>query len=196
VSRAGLIERLQQGAREEAASCWTTVRDEAGRLRQDASRQIDIARDAIACQVAAEKLRIDLAATSAAERDARDIRMNALIALANRLHQLALAELPYMRTQDSEQIFCSLATELPDLKWDRLRIHPADQALAQRQFPDAQIECDAKISGGVDVEVQGGCIRVNNTLEARLETVWPEVLSTLVHAILSDASNDPASAHR
>jgi hypothetical protein len=100
--------------------------------------------------------------------------MSAAIALAERLHGLALAELPHLRAQNPERLFSALAAELPALAWQKVRVNPADDALARQHFPQAHVECDTQISGGMETEAEGGRIRVNNTLEARLETVWPQ----------------------
>jgi vacuolar-type H+-ATPase subunit E/Vma4 len=190
VSRAGLIQTLQQGATEETAALWGDARAEADKLRLEAAREIDAERLATAQQVAATAQRIEQAETAAAEREARDIRMSARIALAERLHGLALAELPNLRAQNPERLFSALAAELPALAWQKVRVNPADESLAREHFPQAHVERDTQISGGMETEAEGGRIRVNNTLEARLETVWPELLSRLIVTILPEASND------
>jgi vacuolar-type H+-ATPase subunit E/Vma4 len=189
VSRAGLIEALQQGAAEETAALWKDARAEADKLRLESAREIDAERLAIAQQVAATIRGIEQAATAAAEREARDTRMSARIALAERLHSLALAELPNLRAQDPEKLFSALAAELPAVEWQKIRVNPADDAFARQRFPQARIECDARISGGMEMEAEGGRIRVNNTLETRLETAWPEMLSGLIAAIVPETSN-------
>lgn len=190
MSRDGLIQTLQQGAAKETATLWADARAEADKLRLEAAREIDAEHLATAQQVAATAQRIEQAAIAAAEREARDIRMSARIALAERLHGLALAELPNLRAQNPERLFSALAAELPALAWQKVRVNPADDAFARRHFPQAQVECDPQISGGMEAE--DGRIRVNNTLEARLETVWPELLSGLIAMILPEASHDPS----
>lgn len=170
------------------------MRAEADKLRLEAAREIDAERLAIAQQAAATTQRIEQAATAAAEREARNIRMNAAIALAERLHDLALGELPSLRVQNAETLFSSLAAELPALGWQKVRVNPADETLARQRFPQAHVECDTQISGGMETEAEGGRIRVNNTLEARLKTVWPELLSGLIATILPEASHGQSPA--
>jgi len=189
VSRAGLIQTLQQGAAGDTAALWRDARAEGDKLRLQAAREIDAERLATAQQVAATAQRIEQVATAAAEREARDIRMNAAIALAERIHGLALAELSNLRAQNPESLFSALAAELPALAWQKVRVNPADETLARQHFPQAHVECDTKISGGVETEAEGGRIRVNNTLEARLETIWPELLPGLIATILPEASD-------
>ena len=194
MSRAGLIQALQRGAAEDTARLWSDATAEADKLRLEAAREIDAERLATAQQAAATARQIEQAATAAAEREARDIRMSAAIALAERLHGLALAELPNLRAQNPEGLFSALAAELPALAWRKVRVNPADEILARQHLPQAQVECDTQISGGMETEAEGGRIRVNNTLEARLESAWPELLSGLITTILRDTSNDQSPA--
>jgi len=194
VSRAGLIQTLRQGAAEETAALWTDTRAEADKLRLEAAREIDAERLATAQQMAATAQRIEQEATAAAEREARDIRMNAAIALAERLYGLALAELPNLRTQNPEKLFSALAAEIPALAWQKVRVNPADEVLARQHFSQTYVECDTQISGGIEVEAEGGRIRVDNTLEARLGTVWPELLSRLIATILREALDHESPA--
>jgi len=194
VSREGLIQTLQQEAAEDTATLWSRARAEADKLRLEAARKIDAERLAAAQQVAAAAKRMEQAATAAVDREARDIRMSAGIELAERLHGLARAELPNARAQNPEKLFRALAAELPALEWQKVRVNPADETFARQLLPQAQVECDTRISGGMETEAEGGRIRVNNTLEARLETAWPELLSGLMAAILREASGHESPA--
>lgn len=189
-----MIQTLQQEAAAETAALWNDARAGADKLRLEAARGIDAERMATAQQVTAATRRIEQAATAAAEREARDMRMSAAIALAERLKALALAELPNLRAQNPERLFSVLAAELPALAWQKVRVNPADEKLAEQRFPQAHVECDTEISGGMETEAEGGRIRVNNTLEARLETVWPEMLSGLMAVILPGASDHESPA--
>jgi vacuolar-type H+-ATPase subunit E/Vma4 len=194
VSREGLIQTLQQEAAEDTAALWSRARAESDKLRLEAAREIDAERLAAAQQVAAAARRMEQAATAAADREARDIRMSTRIELAERLHGLARAELPNVRAQNAEKLFRALAAELPALEWQKVRVNPADETFARQLLPQAQVECDTRISGGMETEAEGGRIRVNNTLEARLETAWPELLSGLMAAILREASGHESPA--
>ncbi|MBZ5600739.1 MAG: hypothetical protein LAO79_00365 [Acidobacteriia bacterium] len=194
MSRAGLLQRLQQGAAENTAALWRDARAKADKLRLEAAREIDAERLASAQQVAATTQRIEQAETAAAEREARDIRMRAAIALAERLHGLALAELPNLRAQNPESLFSALAAELPVVAWQKVKVNPGDETLARQHFPQAHLECDPRISGGMATEAEDGRIRVNNTLEARLEAAWPELLSGLIATILREASGHESPA--
>lgn len=189
-----MIQTLQQRAAEDVAALWRDARAEAEQRRLEATREIDAERLASAQHVAVTAQQVEQAAIADAERDARDLRMAAAIALAERLHGLARVELLNLRTPRPERLFAALAAELPARPWQKVRVNPADEALARQRFPETQVECDAHISGGMEAEAEGGRIRVNNTLEARLEAVWPEVLSGLIATILAEVSHDQSAA--
>ena len=196
MSRAGLLQRLQQGAAEDTAGLWSDAKAEADKLRLEAHREIDAGRLATEKQSAATAQRIEQTAVAAAEHEAQDIRMSAAIALAARLHGLAVAELPHLRAQNPERLFSALAAELPARAWQRVRVNPADEALARQHFPQAQVVCDPQISGGIETEAEDSRIRVSNTLEARLEALWPELLSGLITALFPEASShQPPARH-
>jgi vacuolar-type H+-ATPase subunit E/Vma4 len=191
VSRAGLIEALRRNAAQEAAALWRDARAEADKLRLQADREIEEQRVALARQVASTAQRLERSAVTEAERQARDIRASAAAAVAERLYRLATAELPRLREEQGQSLFDTLAAELPSLGWQRARVNPADETPARRAFPQAHIECDAAISGGLEVEAQDGRIRVSNTLETRLAGAWPDLLPVLIAAVCSESS-----AHR
>jgi len=194
VSRAGLVQALQQKAAEDVEALWQAARAEADKLRVAAAREVDAQRLTTAQRVTGAAQRFERVATAAAEREAWDIRTSTAVALAERLHRLALAELPGLRAQHREELFSGLAGELPARSWQQVRVNPADEALARRYFPQASIEGDPRISGGMEARAEGGRICVNNTLEARLETVWPELVTRLIRTILSETADDQAPA--
>ena len=73
-----------------------------------------------------------------------------------------------------------LACELPERGWQCVRVNPADADAAARRFPGAVVETDPGISGGMEVECEDGRVRISNTLEARLEAAWPDLLPRLI----------------
>ena len=187
MSRAALIEDLRRKAAEDAEAVWRDAKAEAEKARLDAAREIEEQRTSVAAEVAATARRLEEAGTAEAERNAREIRMTAATTLANRLHGLARAELASFRQQGAERLFAALSAELPPVPWQRVRVSPADQPLARARFPEAVVECDASIAGGMAVEAEEGRIRVGNTLETRLESAWPDILPGLVADILEES---------
>ena len=191
MSRAGLIEALRRNAAQEADALWRDARAEADKRRLQTDREVEAQRVAIARQSASAAQRFERSAITEAELQAQDIRSRAVAELSERLYRLATAELRRLREQQGEGLFDVLAAELPALAWQRARVNPADETLARRAFPQAHIECDGVISGGMEVEAQDGRIRVSNTLETRLEEAWPELLPDLTAAVCPESS-----AHR
>lgn len=194
MTRAGLIEALQRKAAEDVAALWRDARAAAEQLRLDAARAIEEQRRALAEQAAVTARRLDRAAAAQVEREVRDARTVAASALAERLYALALAELPRLGTERQATLFAALAAELPSLAWQRLRVNPADEQAARRLFPNSEVECDGAIGGGLEAEADGGRIRVNNTLAARLENAWPDLLPGLVASIFAESQGHGTAA--
>jgi vacuolar-type H+-ATPase subunit E/Vma4 len=189
MSRVGLIESLQRRAAEEATAVWDEARAEAARQRLAAAHEVEQQRAALAQRLSATAARAEHAATAEAERRARDIRMGAAIALGERLYGLALQELRDLREQREERLFEALAGELPARAWQKVRVNPADEARARQRFPQATVESDARISGGLESETENGRVRVSNTLEARLATAWPDLLPGLIGSLVAESSD-------
>lgn len=183
MTREGLIDELRRKAAEDAEGLWRDARGKADALRLDAERAVADERRVVMAATATAIRRLTTAASAAAEHAARDHRVRESGALAQRFYGLARAELPSLRGSGAEAGLAALATELPSLEWRRLRVNPADEADARRLFPKADIECDPTIAGGLRAEVDGGRIAVDNTLEARLDTAWPDLLPGLIRSI-------------
>ncbi len=120
--------------------------------------------------------------TNAATAEART-------ALAGRLYKLAQEAVVLFRNGEYERLFAALVKELPACTWQRVRVNPADQGLAQIHFADAQIVGDEAIVAGMDVEAEHGRIRINNTLEKRLQRAWPDILPDLIVNTSQESSN-------
>ena len=71
-----------------------------------------------------------------------------------------------------------------------LKVHPADQALAGRDFPAARIENDETLGGGLIVTNTDGTIRIDNSLSCRLLRAWPDLLPKLLGAFHKRVDND------
>jgi V/A-type H+/Na+-transporting ATPase subunit E len=194
VTREGLIEALRRKAAEDAEGLWRDARAKADALRVEAQRAVADERLAIMAETAATIRRLTIAASAAGERAARDYRVREGGALAERLHRLARAELPDLREAGADAGFAALAAELPASDWRRLRVNPADEPAARRLFPMADVECDPTIAGGLRAEGDGRCIVVDNTLEARLESAWPDLLPVLIRSIETEFSDHRTAA--
>ena len=119
------------------------------------------------------------------------MRQNRLLserALADRLYGLARSSLPTLRNVGYRDMFMSFAQELPRFTWKTIRVNPADEALAREQFPDAEILFDKAITGGLEALSAAGEVKVVNTFEKRLESMWEEMLPEMMREIMDQCS--------
>ncbi|MDD2582455.1 MAG: V-type ATP synthase subunit E family protein [Desulfuromonadaceae bacterium] len=113
---------------------------------------------------------------SRAVREAALIRLRAEYALSLRLRERSLRCLRQLGTASVEQNFRSLAAELPLESWRTVQVNPGNSAIAALCFPASEIVADPEICGGLRAETTDGRLTVDNTLEMRLERIWPDLL--------------------
>lgn len=116
---------------------------------------------------------------AAAAREASLIRLRAEHALSLRLHERARFCLRQLRGK-GDRLFRSLAAELPDLPWHTVRSAPSDIVLAADCFPGAMIIPEESLAGGLTAETEDNSLTIDNTLETRLERLWPDLLPHLI----------------
>lgn len=178
-----LISSLRQEADDKAEKFWREARAEAEQARNEAVAGLD--------RIRAEQLRQQASAVreatrrvlSEAEKSVRRMRLTALEELADRLSRLAVSLLTQLREQQYGELFDALVRELPPYTWETVRVNTLDSAMAGRYFPEAKIVPDSHISGGLEVNGDGGRIRIVNTLDKRLERGWPELLPDLIDVV-------------
>ena len=194
MTREGLIEALRRKATDDVEGLWRDTHAEGDALRAAAKQEVESERAALAAQTAAAGRRAALAGHAAAERKARDEHMRVVGELGERLYALARDELRTLGAQGAEALLTALAAELPSYEWQRVRVRPADVSVAQRLFPNAAVEGEPAIAGGLSAEADQGRVEVDNTLEARLDSAWPDLLPELVRDIMKEASDGRAAA--
>ncbi|KAF0216104.1 MAG: V-type H+-transporting ATPase subunit [Geobacteraceae bacterium] len=181
-----LIEALRREGEEKAGAIRREAEAEAERTRSEAEAGLALLREEHAKRQAvavAEKSREILAE---AESKGRLIRLAAESVLAERLYELARRSLRLLREQGYEALFAALAEELPPVKWETVRVNPADEEPAGRHFPAAEIVTDNALTGGMEVSGEGGRLCIVNTLEKRLERGWPEILPGLFRDVCKE----------
>lgn len=192
MSHPALIEAVRKTSADAAAAVWTAARTEAARLRDEADRIVAQQRDACAERLRRTSDRARRAAALDADRRARGICTAAKVALAARLHAMAVAALPHLRDAAYPARFQALTRELPDHEWTRLTVNPADTALARRLFPRCEIAADDAITGGLVAEAAG--LRVSNTFDTRLAAAWPHLIPAVMSDVLEhDRRAQPAA---
>jgi V/A-type H+-transporting ATPase subunit E len=180
MARSALIDSLRSQAVRDVAAAWEAARAEAARHAADLAAALAQERRRLEQSLATDVQRVEAQGTAEAEHQARELGAAAAVALAERLLELARDELPRLCGAQRAALFEALARELPPCRWERVRVNPDDAALAARRFPEATVESDPAISGGMDVTCEDGRIDVDNTLETRLAVAWPDLLPGLV----------------
>jgi len=177
-----LEKALRREGDEQARAIWQTAEQFAEQHRREiAARLRDLEEQAGRRQSAlARRLREEV--RSAAQQAARTRRLAIEQQLAERLRVLA-AELLTSMTKDRDALFVDLATEVPNYPWQRVTVHSCDHHLAARHFPGAEIATEDSISAGMAVQDEEGRLSVDNTLEARLEGLWENLLAELFRDI-------------
>jgi vacuolar-type H+-ATPase subunit E/Vma4 len=175
-----LIDAIRHEGDADVQAAWTAARTAVDTCKARCAHALEDARREASQAAKAKTTTIEAAASLRAETDARRIRAAAKAALARRLYELAMSTLRDFRSTRYAELFAALAADLPAGSWQRVVVHPADEALARRHFPDAHIECDAEVDAGLIVETADRRVRVDNTLRTRLDAAWPDLLPAVM----------------
>ncbi len=169
---------------------WQTAEAEAEQLRRATAQRIENLRQAEAARRQRQISAGHEAELSAARRQAQSCRLRAEAKLAERLRSLAHRLLPELATAGGERLFRALAAELPAYPWRRIKVNPRDTDLAAGTFAGAEILTSAGLSAGLEVESADARIRIINSLEKRLEHLWPVLLPELLKELRPPAGDD------
>lgn len=113
-------------------------------------------------------------------REAGLIRLRAEHAMALRLRRQADGCLARLCRDNRREFFAALAAELPNETWQTVRVSPGESAIAAVRFPGASVIADEAVSGGIAAATADSGLTVDNTLETRLERLWPELLPSVM----------------
>jgi vacuolar-type H+-ATPase subunit E/Vma4 len=185
-----LAASLRREGDESIRLLWQEAENEAGRLRaRTVEARVEMRRKTLqtAAGEASAKRRSLLAG---AEHETRFLRVRAEAVLLEKLSQAARSSLGELRGEEYEAVFRRLCGELPPARWEKVRVNPADRALAGEIFPGTTVEEDTAISGGVDAMGDEEGIRVVNTFEKRLEKVWDQLVPDLVRDLREYVGGD------
>lgn len=180
MGRRELLEALQHEGRETMAAIAVKAAAEEERLKSAVEersevlrREHELQRERL-CGARQRTLR------SKGAHEAALIRLRAEDALAQRLYTRARICLKQLRGDSSEPLFRALAAELPAIPWHTIWTAPADAVPASDIFPGAAIIPDETLSGGLKAAAADGSLTVDNSLEKRLERMWPDLLPQLI----------------
>lgn len=180
MGRRELLEALQRDGREKLAAITGRRTAEEERLRVEFASKIDVLKQEHETQrellCSGHKRQI----LAKAEREAAMIRLRAEHALALRLHECARNSLPQLYQHGAERLFPLLAAELPTMPWQTISTAPGDTSRAAALFPTATIVPEPTLAGGLKAALAENLLTVDNTLETRLEKLWPDLLPQLL----------------
>ncbi len=178
-----LIESLRKEGEESINRLWSEVKTEAEKINAEASRKIEEIRENYRESQDIAVREQEGSILSGAKNRAHIINLSAEKVLSERLFPLALSYLRELRNDRYEDVFASLAKELPDVTWKDVRVNLQDVRIAQEHFPGSNVIPDDNISGGLEVIREDGKICIANTFEKRLEKAWEDILPLLISEI-------------
>ena len=180
MGRRELLEALQREGQETMAAITARGAAAAEELRSQAEERLARLRreDEQECERLCSDRKRTLLGKAACE--AALIRLRAEHALGLRLQERARSSLQALVSDDAEKLFRSLAAELPAMPWSTISASPGDALCAAALFPDATVIPDTTISGGLKAATADQSLTVDNTLEKRLERLWPDLLPPLL----------------
>jgi vacuolar-type H+-ATPase subunit E/Vma4 len=174
---------LRREGEEKAREIWRTVESEAGRLRCETATVLDRQQQVGALRRNTEVFAVLETARSVARQKAQRSRLVSEDNLVKRLKLLAGQMLETLALLGGENLFSALVDEIPEYDWFQVRVHPRDLELASSRFPTAEIVTTERISGGLQVESLEGRIVIINSLEKRIEHLWPEILPVMLREL-------------
>lgn len=186
MGHSALIDDLRARGEQQIAAMRQQAREEIDELRAEAEHRLTEAETH--CQLTTdqsrETVRRKMAVT--AQRRASAIATRAEQELNSRLYALAKTLLNGLPGTKRTEIFTRLAKEITAGEWQTIIVHPQDTSVALQLFPQAEITTDAGITGGLVASRSDGGITVINTLEKRLERVWPGLVPEIIREVVQN----------
>ncbi len=177
-------------AEERIRTFWSAAEAELDTLRDQVALQREEQDARTARQLAAAVADLRASCRQQALDEERRTVLQAESDLAERMLSLAGTLLPQMIAADRKVWLTRLAEELPIHPWEEVHVSPEDLDAAAELFPGAQVSPVETLAGGVIVTAGGGNIRIDNSLEKRLERRWLEILPLLFAEIRRKVSED------
>lgn len=186
MSREKLTESLLDKRDAKARAIWVNAEQRLRQHRQRTEERCAEQRRETEAHLQAElSRRLDRLQTRI-DRRKRQLRLRSEEAFAQRLRRLADAQLASLSDERRSETLRRLARELPDRDWRRITVHPDDQQLARQLFPQADIDTDPQLGGGLLAATEDDSVRVDNSLAGRLEQMWPQLSGRLLDSLRAD----------
>lgn len=178
-----LIEALRMECDEKIHAVRQKAAAEAEKIRREAAKKIEeIKEEHSRVLTSMVKDETDTIIFEA-EKKARTIRLLSEKGMSNRLYKHSASLLYNLKGKDYKDVFSAIVQELPQDKWETVRINPEDEYIAKEYFHDSLIIPDSSITGGLAVTTNDGGISILNTFEKRLERAWDQVLPEIIKEI-------------
>ena len=178
-----LIGSLRVAGEEKLKALRTDAEQEAERVRAEAARRINALREEHIRKHSVEAARHAEAIMAEASAAVRAVGLRSERTLADRLYDVARGVLHTLRNEGYRGVFTGFSRELPQFTWMTVRVNPGDVALAQELFPAAEVQADPSIIGGLVAASEGDRVRVVNTFEKRLESLWEDILPDIMRDV-------------
>ena len=125
-----------------------------------------------------------------AERQAANLRLQAEAELAQRLRQLAAKQLSQVYEEDRANYWERLAKEIPQAAWQEVLVEEDDAELAGKFYGEVRISASPKLFGGLIALREEGRIRIDNSLQCRVDRCWPTLLPCLLDELRTMVNGD------
>lgn len=188
-----LIQDLQQKSSDRISEIWREAEKKAENLRAEQERMYALLLVEESGRLEKVERSVAVPIVFAAEKQALQIVDEAMRKLSERLYEMAHSMLPQVRQEGYEDVFAGLVEELPPYAWETVTVNTLDMELVRSYFPDTEIQTDSSIAGGFVASGDSNRYQVINTLERRLEKVWPYVLPSLLEDIIGEKDAAPAA---
>jgi V/A-type H+-transporting ATPase subunit E len=185
-----LIASLRGHQQQQLAEIWQEAEARAAVLQKKADDDINDIRADFDNRLAAASTSEEEAIQRQLRDRKRQLLLQAEQRLAARLKKQAEQLLDRLRDGEYDRVFKKLVAELPERKWEKVRVNPADDDLAQTCLPQVSVEPDTTITGGLVVAADREAVQVDNTFEKRLEKIWPVLLPEMVGKIYREMRNN------
>jgi vacuolar-type H+-ATPase subunit E/Vma4 len=183
---------LQREGEEQIRAFWQAAEEKVAKRRQELKEEQEQLRLEAERQLQAEVSRRRNSLLAESQRQAMASRLHAEALLDERLQNLASQLLTDLVEENRESLWLALCAELPPADWGKITVSQADQLLARRNFPEAEIEVDDAIATGLIATSRDG-VKVDNSLACRLRRAWPDLLPQLMTELRKLVDRDETS---
>lgn len=171
---------LRRDGESKAREIWQIAEASAAQIRRETEELLQQLAESGAGRLALASAGLLEEALSTAQKQAMRDRLETEQRLAERLKALTKSRLPELALRGGTRLFHMLANEIPAADWHLIKVNERDAQAAKDRFPNAEVIVSESICGGLVVENAQATVIIINTLEKRLEHLWPELLPGLL----------------